>query len=80
MTVLRRPLRLPGITEAAHVTGGYGHLLRARASAAVLDRLLRRQARRLTSASCCQSDQRVVLRDARRRAPTSDPVRAGLSW
>ncbi|MGW4891559.1 Lrp/AsnC family transcriptional regulator [Kitasatospora sp. NPDC004240] len=57
-------LRLPGITEAAHVTGEYDYLLRARASdAAALDQLLRRLKH---DAGVAHSNTRIALRLASR--------------
>ncbi|MFG3055181.1 Lrp/AsnC family transcriptional regulator [Kitasatospora sp. NPDC048239] len=57
-------LRLPGITEAAHVTGEYDYLLRARATdAAALDQLLRRLKH---EAGVAVSNTRLALRTASR--------------
>ncbi|WP_406194537.1 Lrp/AsnC family transcriptional regulator [Kitasatospora sp. NBC_01560] len=57
-------LRLPGVTETAHVTGEYDYLLRARvADAAGLDQLLRRLKH---EAGVAHSSTRLALRIAGR--------------
>ncbi|MFJ9951780.1 Lrp/AsnC family transcriptional regulator [Kitasatospora sp. NPDC091207] len=57
-------LRLPGVTETAHVTGEYDYLLRARvADAAGLDQLLRRLKH---EAGVAHSNTRLALRIATR--------------
>ncbi|MGW6918563.1 Lrp/AsnC family transcriptional regulator [Kitasatospora sp. NPDC054939] len=57
-------LRLPGVFEAAHVTGEYDYLLRARANdAAGLDQLLRRLKH---EAGVAHSSTRLALRIASR--------------
>ncbi|MEU9008653.1 Lrp/AsnC family transcriptional regulator [Streptomyces sp. NPDC048479] len=56
-------LKLPGITEVVHVTGGHDYLLRARAAdPPALDGLLRRLKR---EAGVAQSSTRIALRSAR---------------
>lgn len=53
-------LRLPGVTETAHVTGEYDYLLRARAAdATALDHLLRRLKH---EAGVAHSSTRLALR------------------
>ncbi|MFF1869425.1 MULTISPECIES: Lrp/AsnC family transcriptional regulator [Streptomycetaceae] len=57
-------LRLPGVTEAVHVTGAHDYLLRARAAdAAALDHLLRRLKH---EAGVAHSSTRLALRIASR--------------
>ncbi|WP_395292884.1 Lrp/AsnC family transcriptional regulator [Kitasatospora hibisci] len=57
-------LRLPGVTETAHVTGEYDYLLRARVTdAAGLDQLLRRLKH---EAGVAHSSTRIALRIASR--------------
>ncbi|MEV8534312.1 Lrp/AsnC family transcriptional regulator [Streptomyces sp. NPDC051211] len=63
--------RLPGITEAVHVTGAHDYLVRARAAdPAALDVLLRRLK---TEAGVAQSSTRIALRAANRPPGGSRP-------
>ncbi|MEU6295404.1 Lrp/AsnC family transcriptional regulator [Streptomyces erythrochromogenes] len=60
----RQVAKLPGITEAVHVTGAHDYLVRARAAdPAALDALLRRLKR---EAGVAQSNTRIALRAAER--------------
>ncbi|MFG2296970.1 Lrp/AsnC family transcriptional regulator [Streptomyces sp. NPDC048603] len=61
--------KLPGITEAVHVTGAHDYLVRARAAdPAALDTLLRRLK---TEAGVAQSNTRIALRAASREGPAA---------